>query len=72
MQRSCLKLDKPPNIAVNLFIVYKLDIWSWDLNSDFTLRDCLFRSVKLTKYADPVNTNIGTAAYDLIFAQYFH
>lgn len=26
---------------VNLFIVYKLDAWSRDLNSKFTLRSCL-------------------------------
>ena len=32
--------------------VYGLDTWSRDLNSDFTLKDCLFGSVKLTKNAD--------------------
>ena len=34
------------------FIVYKLDAWSRDLNSNFTLKDCLFGSVKLTTNAD--------------------
>ena len=38
---------------VNLFIVYELDAWSQNLNTDFTLKDCLFRSTKLTKNADP-------------------
>ena len=37
----------------SFFIVYELDTWSWDLNSDFTLKDCLFGGVKLTKNADP-------------------
>ena len=35
---SCLKPDKVtfiPNNVVNLFIVYKLDRWSQDLNADF-------------------------------------
>ena len=31
----------------------KLDTWSRGLNSDFTLKDCLFRGVKLAKNADP-------------------
>ena len=37
---------------VNLFIAYELDTWSRDLNTDFTLKDCLFGVVKLTKNAD--------------------
>ena len=35
------------------FIAYELDTWPRDLNSDFTLKDCLFGGVKLTKNADP-------------------
>ena len=34
------------------FIVYKLNAWSRDLNSDFTLKDCLSGGVKLAKIAD--------------------
>ena len=34
-------------------MVYELDAWSKDLNIDFTLKDCLFGSVKLTKNFDP-------------------
>ena len=53
---SCLKQEDTktftPNSVVNLFIVYKLDTWSQDLNGDFTLKDCLFGSVKITKNAD--------------------
>ena len=41
-----------PNGVVNLFIVYELDRWSQDLNAKFTLKDCLFGAVKLTKNAD--------------------
>ena len=34
------------------FIGYELDTWSRDLNSDFTLKYCLLRGVKLVKNAD--------------------
>ena len=36
---------------VNLFL--ELNIWSCDLGTDFTLKDCLFGDAKLTKNADP-------------------
>ena len=39
------KQDKLPftdGNAVNIFIVYELDIWSRELRTDFTLKDCLF------------------------------
>ena len=42
----------PPN-RINFFIVYELDTWSRDLNSNLTLNDCLFGGVKLAKNADP-------------------
>ena len=52
---SCLKQKNatftPPNIII-FFIVYKLNAWSRDLNSDFNLKDCLFGGVKLAKNAD--------------------
>ena len=35
------------------FIVYELDTCSQDLNSDFTLKDCLFGGVKLAKNTNP-------------------
>ena len=38
-----------------IFFVYELDTWSPELNSDFTLKDCLFGGVKLAKCADPDN-----------------
>ena len=38
---------------VNFFIVYELDSWPRDLNTEFTLGDCLFGDVKLTKNPDP-------------------
>ena len=41
-----------PNNVVNVFVVYELDRWSQDLNAKFTLKDCLFRAVKLTKNAN--------------------
>ena len=64
-KESCLKqinaIYTPPN-RINVFIVYELDTWPRYLNSDFTLKDCLFIGVKLTKYADPdkyVNSGYG-------------
>ena len=38
---------------INLFMDYKLDTWSRDLNTDSTLGECLFEAVKLTSNADP-------------------
>ena len=38
--------------VVNLFIVYQLGTWSQELNADFTIKDCLFESVKIIKNAD--------------------
>ena len=38
-----------PN-RITFFIVYELDSWPWDLNSDFTWGGCLFN--KLAKSAD--------------------
>ena len=65
---SCLKQKKnnftPPNRIK--FFVYKLDTWSGDLNSNFTLKDCLFRIVKLAKNFDPA------MVLDLIRVQNFH
>ena len=38
--------------VVNLYISYKIDTWSRDLNTDFTLCNCLFGAVELTKNTD--------------------
>ena len=51
--------------AVNLFIVYELDTWSRDLNTDFTLGDYLFGAVMLTKNADP--DKYGCVGYGIGF-----
>ena len=54
---SCLKQEHKASFisrnVVNLFIVYELDSWSQNLNTDFTLNNCLFGSAKLTKKDDP-------------------
>ena len=39
--------------VINLYISYKLTPWLGNLNTDFTLNNCLFGSAKLTKNADP-------------------
>ena len=38
---------------VNVFIVYELNSWPRNLNTDLTLGGCLFGSIKLTKNTDP-------------------
>ena len=40
-------------MLLNLFIVYELDSWPSDLNTNFTLGSCLFGCAKLTKNTDP-------------------
>ena len=48
---SCLKAFASPTIIV--FFVYELDTWLRHLNSDFTLKDYIFKGVKLPKNIDP-------------------
>ena len=64
-KRNCLKQKKKkkkkkkknatftPANRINLFIVYDLDTWSRDLNSNFTLKDCFFGGVKFAENAHP-------------------
>ena len=51
---SCLKQDKVSFTRRNVikFSIYEINIWSCDLNLDFTLKDCLFEAVKLTVNPD--------------------
>ena len=52
---SCLKQDKVSFTRRNVIkfsIIYEINIWSCDLNLDFTLKDCLFEAVKLTVNPD--------------------
>ena len=53
---SCLKHEDKtavtPKNVVNLFTAYELDTWSRDLDIDFTLKYCLFRSINLNKNTD--------------------
>ena len=48
-----------PKKAINPNISYMLNPWLRNLNTDFTLNNCLFGSVKLTKIQ--MNTNIVDA-----------
>ena len=41
-----------PKKVINLYISYTLDPQLRNLSTDFTLSNCLFRSVKLTKNSD--------------------
>ena len=60
---SCLKQEDTtpftPTSVVNLFFVYELDIWSQDLNTDFTLKYILFGVVELNKMLIQINANIA-------------
>ena len=47
------KIYIPQNVK-NLYISYTLSPWLRNLNTDFTLNDCLFGSVKLPKNADQI------------------
>ena len=38
---------------MNFFIVFELDSWPRDLNTNFVLAGCLFGGVKSNKNADP-------------------
>ena len=52
---SCLKhkvTTFTPSNRIIFFIVYKLDAWSRDLNSNFTLKYCLLGGAKLAENAD--------------------
>ena len=72
---SCLKQEKVtfnPRDAVNLFIVYELYRLLQNLNDDFTLKDCLFRAVKLTRNADPDKYSYSDMVLDLILVHVFH
>ena len=42
-----------PEKVINLYISYTISPWLKYLNTDFTLNNCLFVSVKLNKNADP-------------------
>ena len=42
-----------PEKVINLYISYTISPWLKNLNTDFTLNNCLFGSVKLNKNADP-------------------
>ena len=42
-----------PQKVINPYISYTLSQWLRKLNADFTLGNCLYVSVKLTKNADP-------------------
>ena len=74
-KENFLKEDKATFTHWNvesLFIVYKLDTWSQDLNTDVTLNDSLFGAVKLTKKADPDKYSYSDMELDLILVHFIH
>ena len=55
-----------PKKVINLYISYILNPWLRNLNEDFTLKNCLFGSVKLSKNADP--DKYKYSGYDISFS----
>ena len=74
-KRSCLKQEKTtftPIDIINLFIVYELERWSQDLSADFSLKDWLFRDVKLWKILIHINILIQDKILNLILVHFFY
>ena len=72
---NCLIQEKIYSIhdsAVNLCITFELDIWSRDLNSDFTLDNCLVGAMKLTKSVNPDKYGYNGYGLDLKHVQNIH
>ena len=53
-EHCLIKKNYIPQNVKNLYISYTLSPWLRNLNTDFTLNDCLFGSVKLPKNADQI------------------
>ena len=66
----CLNNIYIPKKVINIYNSYELNSSVGNLNTDFTLNNCLFGSVKLTKIQ--INTNIVDAVQDLILIQNVH
>ena len=68
---NCLRLSSistHKNVA-NAYISYRLDTWSQDLSKDFTLGNCLFGAMKLTKMLILINMDMVVMVLDLINRQ---
>ena len=61
-----------PKKVINLYISYALNPWSRNLNTDFTLNNCLFGSVKLIKSVDPDKYRYSGYGIGFDFVQNFH
>ena len=71
---SCLKQDEvtyTPSNRAYLFIFYELGTWSQDLKADFTLKDCFFGVVKLTKNVDLDKYSFSRYAFASNFCSLF-
>ena len=56
-----------------MFFFYELDTWSQDLDSDFTLKNCIFGGVKLGENADPEKYVYSRLmVLDSIHVHFFH
>ena len=68
MKQICLKQKSVSLLhknIISLYITYKPDKRSKDLNTEFTLGNWLYRAVKLTKNADPDKDEYSS--YDIGF-----
>ena len=75
VKRNCLNqkyATYTPSNRIIVLIAYELDRWSQDLNSGFTLKDCLFRGAKLAKNPNPDKYVYSVIVLDSICVQNFH
>ena len=64
---NCLKKEKIAYVheeVVNIYIVYKINLWTYSPATKFTLGNSLFGAVKLTKYADLIRISIFGIGFD--------
>ena len=72
---SCLKQDKATFTSKNegnLFLVRELDTWSRDLSTEFALKNCFFRSTRVTKMLIQINAHLAATLKISIRVHYFH
>ena len=58
--------------ALNLYITNKLDVYSRDFKTDFTISNCLFGAVKLTKNVDRDKYRYSVFVLDSMHVHNFH
>ena len=53
--KSCLKQEKTAfehGAVLNLYIVYEINLWPYNVQAEFTIENCLFGAIRVTKNVD--------------------